>query len=300
MAEHLRVPHLMGLLQPFSRTREFPYCGAPTIPLGGLYNRATYILTEQISWMAGRKWTNRWRETSLGLPPLPLRTPFTELYRSGEPFIYGFSEHVIPRPGDWPPTHEITGYWYLDEAESWTPPPDLLDFLASGTKPVYMGFGSMAGEVAEQMTDIAVEAVTRTRQRAILLGGWAANTERAFPDSVYVLDSAPHDWLFPQVAAVVHHGGAGTTAAGLRAGVPTVVVPFFADQPFWGRRVQSLGVGPEPLSPKRLSSLMLADAMTHVVSDSETRKRAVALGKRIRAEDGLGKAADRVLEFFRG
>jgi UDP:flavonoid glycosyltransferase YjiC (YdhE family) len=300
MAERLEVPHLMGLLQPFSRTWEFPYCGGPSISLGGFYNRWTYVLTEQIAWMAGRTWTNRWRKHSLGLPTLPLRTPFTKLYRTGEPFIYGFSEHVIPRPRDWPSTHEITGYWFLDEKELWSPPPGLVDFLASGPKPVYIGFGSMAGEVAEKLTDVSVEAVNLANKRAVFVGGWAANTDRAFPDSVYSLDFAPHDWLFPRMAAVVHHGGAGTTAAGLRAGVPTVVVPFFADQPFWGRRVHALGVGPMPMSMKNLTGRGLADAISHTASHSEIQRNASDLGKRIRTEDGVGKAVERVIDLFCG
>ena len=298
MAEMLSVPRMMGLLQPFSRTREFPYCVMPELPLGGLYNKATYLFAEQLSWMTGRGWVNRWRKESLGLGPLPIRSPFSRVYLDEEPFLYGFSEHVIPRPRDWPTCHQITGYWFLDEGDSWVPPPELLDFLSSGSKPVYIGFGSMAGRKAEEITDITVEAVTRAGQRAILLGGWADAGDRTLPDSIYSIPSAPHDWLFPKMAAVVHHGGAGTTAAGLRAGVPTLVVPFFADQPFWGKRVNALGAGPQPIARKELTSEKLAAAITQAISDPLIEQGAAAIGEKLRKEDGVDRGVEMILSHF--
>ncbi|MGD8727920.1 MAG: glycosyltransferase [Gemmatimonadales bacterium] len=298
VAEQLGVPHAMGLLQPFTRTRAFPYCLAPAATLGGTLNWWSYVLAEQVAWLAGRKWTNRWRTQSLGLDALPWRTPFSHLYATGEPFIYGFSEHVVPRPRDWPPTHEITGYWFLDEDSNWSPPPDLADFLSSGPPPVYVGFGSMTGQVAEELTAVALEAVTLAERRAVLVGGWATLVDRDLPDTVFAMDAVPHRWLFPRMAAVVHHGGAGTTAAGLRAGVPTVVVPFFADQPFWGGRVHALGAGPKPLPRKRLTSQKLAAAITHAASDPEIGRRASRIGDKLRAEDGVGRAVERVIAYL--
>ncbi len=138
----------------------------------------------------------------------------------------------------------VTGYWFLDPVDEWTPPADLLEFLQAGAPPIFIGFGSMSPRNPEAMTQVILQALARTQQRAIILSGWGGLHSGDLPDSVYMLDSIPFSWLFPRVAAVVHHGGAGTTSAGLRAGVPSIIVPFFADQPFWGQRVADLGVGP--------------------------------------------------------
>jgi UDP:flavonoid glycosyltransferase YjiC (YdhE family) len=184
----------------------------------------------------------------------------------------------------------VTGYWFLDRPDDWRPPAALVDFLADGRPPIYVGFGSMAPADAERLTALALDALARADQRAVLLAGWAGLGRTAASDRVLVVDAVPHDWLFPRVAAVVHHGGAGTTAAGLRAGVPAVVVPFFADQPFWGERVWRLGVGARPIQRKALTTEQLAAAIRHVVADRPTRERAAALGERVRAEDGVWTA----------
>jgi len=299
VAEKMGIPHVMGLLQPFTRTRAFPCTAFPPLPLGGAYNRWSYILAEEMAWQTGRDWVNRWRQDSLGLEPMPRWRAFSRFYSGNEPFLYGFSEHVIPRPVDWPETHEISGYWFLDGAKSWSPPPRLLDFLDSGPPPVSVGFGSMAGLQAQRLLDTVLGALAQTGRRAVLLGGWAGVGSRGLPETVLQLEAAPHQWLFPKVSAVVHHGGAGTTAAGLRAGKPSVVVPFFADQPFWGRRVHELGVGPPPLRRKRLSPRHLADAIDRAVSDPDMKTRAAALGEKIRAEDGVGRAVELVLKYLR-
>jgi UDP:flavonoid glycosyltransferase YjiC (YdhE family) len=167
-----------------------------------------------------------------------------------------------------------------------------VDFLQSGPPPVYIGFGSMAGRDPERRAEIALEALKRSGQRGVLLTGWGGLQPRDLPDDVYAVDSVPHDWLFPQMAAVVHHGGAGTTAAGLRAGTPTVIVPFFGDQPFWGRRVAELGVGPAPIPQKQLSVERLAAAIRTAAGDPAMRARAQELGRRIRQEDGVARAVE--------
>ena len=169
---------------------------------------------------------NRWRRDVLGLPPLRLG-PFGRIHRE-VPILYGYSPTVLPRPDDWPHQHQVTGYWFLDRPGDWGPPPALVDFLADGPAPVYVGFGSMAPADAERLTAVALEALARTDQRAVLLAGWAGLGRAASSDRVLVVDSIPHDWLFPRMSALVHHGGAGTTASGLRAGVPAVVVPSSA------------------------------------------------------------------------
>ena len=166
------------------------------------------------------------------------------------------------------------------------------DFLEAGSPPVYIGFGSMSSREPEATTRLVIEALRRVGQRAILLSGWGGLQKTDLPDMVFMGESLPHAWLFPRVAAVVHHGGAGTTAAGLRAGVPSITVPFFGDQPFWGRRIAELGVGPEPIPRRRLTVERLASAIQQAVGDDGMRLRAAKLGARIRAEDGIAGAVE--------
>ena len=298
VAEMMNVPNLYLILQPLTRSRESPSFLAPALPLGGIYNRLTYVLTEQLFWQMVRAPINQWRRESLHLNPMPFRGPFDLLYQQHTPFIYGFSQFVVPRARDWPDWHHITGYWFLDDADDWSPPASLIGFLSDGPKPVYIGFGSMSGRTAQQLADLAISAVQLAGQRAILLGGWAQAHERDLPDSIYAIESAPHAWLFPQMAAVVHHGGAGTTAAGLRAGVPSGITPFFGDQPYWGQRVHALGVGPKPIMRKALTAQRLAAAITQAVTDEEMRRRVTQLGEQIRIEDGISTAVKVIEEYL--
>lgn len=298
VAEMMRVPSMFALLQPFTRTREFPSIALPSRSLGGWYNWLTHRLSEVLIWQMGRADFNRWRSESLGLDPIPFSGPFNRIYEQREPYLYGFSEHVVPRPHDWPDWHTITGYWFLDDQSDWSPPGGLGDFINGGSKPIYIGFGSMSGPIARQLTDVVIEAVSLAKVRAVLLGGWAQIHDQELPDHFYALESAPHAWLFPRMAAVVHHGGAGTTGSGLRAGVPSVIVPFFADQPYWGRRVHALGAGPKPVLRRELTAQRLAGAIIDALTNEEYRQRAAGLGEKIRAEDGVARAVsvvDRIM-----
>ncbi|MEJ2600165.1 MAG: glycosyltransferase, partial [Anaerolineales bacterium] len=172
-------------------------------------------------------------------------------------------------------------------------------FLDSGDPPVYVGFGSMAGSHPEKLATLVLKALAKSGQRGLLLTGWGGMQALSVPDSVFVVDSAPHGWLFPRMAAVVHHGGAGTTAEGLRAGVPTVILPFAVDQAFWGQRVKALGVGPEPIPFKKLTVDKLAHAIQEAVTQSEIKRRAASLGQAIRSEDGVGNAV-RIIKQYLG
>ncbi len=170
------------------------------------------------------------------------------------------------------------------------PPQALVEFLQAGPPPVYVGFGSMSNSKPEETTRLVLEALAKTHQRGIILSGWGGMHANDLPDSVFMLESVPFSWLFPRMAAVVHHGGAGTTAAGLRAGVPSIVIPFFADQPFWGRRVAELGVGPTPIPLTKLTVDRLSQAIQTAVSDTAMRQRGAELGAKIQAEDGIANA----------
>jgi UDP:flavonoid glycosyltransferase YjiC (YdhE family) len=224
------------------------------------------------------------------LAAAPFWGPFNADCLQGCPILYGYSPSVIPKPSDWDDHTHVTGYWFLDPDDDWTPPAALAEFLQAGPPPVYVGFGSMSSRKPEQTADLILRAIAQAKQRAIMLSGWGGLHKEDLPDTVLMVDSVPFSWLFPRVAAVVHHGGAGTTSAGLRAGVPTVVIPFFGDQPFWGQRVAELGVGPAPIPRRRLTAERLAQAMLRAVTDPAMRQHAANLGARIRAEDGIAGA----------
>ncbi len=293
VAEALGVPSYQAALQPATPTREFPiFPLAGKREWGGTYNRLTYTLYEQLTWQALRPVINRWRKETLGLPTIPMLRSFKEFRAQRVPQLYGFSAAVVPKPRDWPEWHHITGYWFLDRPAEWQPPADIVDFLEAGPAPVYVGFGSMIAKDPAELFELALEALRRAGRRGVLSTGWMGADHADLPDDVFGIESIPHDWLFPQMAAVVHHGGAGTTATGLRAGVPSIVAPFFADQPFWAHRVKVLGVGPAPVPQKRITAERLAHAIQAATSDDGMRARAVSLGERIRSEDGVRTAVE--------
>ena len=285
-AEALGVPAVLGaLVAQLVPTASFPTVGLPAGP--GLYNRATYRLTLSVARRFLAPYLRGWR-AERGLPPRRTDVLHTT---AGDPVpvLHAISPHVVPPPPDWPETATMTGYWFLD-ARDQALSPDLDAFLDAGDPPVYVGFGSMPSRHPERLAAVVVEALGRAGVRGVLASGWGGLAPGDLPPTVHLIESAPHDALLPRVAAVVHHGGAGTTAAGLRAGRPTVVCPFFGDQPFWGSRVEALGVGPPPLPRKRLRADRLAAAISEVVTNASMRHRAEKLGRAIRAEDGVGTA----------
>jgi sterol 3beta-glucosyltransferase len=203
------------------------------------------------------------------------------------PVLYAFSPLVVPKPPDWNASIRLTGYWVLPADAAWRPPAALDAFLGAGPAPVYIGFGSMTPTRADRLTAIAVDALAAAGQRGVLLGGWGAFGEGDLPSTVIAVRDVPHEWLLPRMRAIVHHGGAGTTGAALRAGVPSIVVPLGFDQPFWGRRVYALGVGPRPISRRRLTAAWLAQAIQTATTDGAMRARAADLGTALRAEHGV-------------
>ena len=294
-AEKLEIPAVIAPLYPlFLPTAAYPNLGLAPLNLGTsltrAYNRGTHRIVRSIVRGISTRYFSDWRAEH-GLLPL---SRGHGILRDGTGraavFMNAWSEHVAPNPPDWPDDVETTGYWFLDSRQDWTPPPDLAAFLDDGPPPVYVGFGSMASRHPERTTQLVLDAVAQSGARAILASGWGGLTPDDVPDSVFRLEDAPHDRLFPRCAAVVHHGGAGTTAAGLRAGRPTVICPFFGDQPFWGRRVHELGAGPEPIPQKKLTASKLASAIQAATETPSIRESARDLGRRIREEDGVGRA----------
>ena len=244
-------------------------------------------------WNFLRPATNRARRDVLALPPLPAINPTRELDRHGWPVLCAYSRHVCPLSQDSIAGSHLTGYWFLDSEPDWTPGPALTAFLDAGAPPVYVGFGSMAHRSPNETMELVAAALARAGQRGIIAAGRREAAPILTAPHTHVLDEAPHEWLFGRVSAAVHHGGAGTTAAGLRAGIPMVIVPFgVPDQPIWGECVQQLGVGPRPLPRRDLSVERLSDAILEVTGNPAMRHRAAALGVRIRAEDGVARAVE--------
>ena len=292
LAEKLDVPFMQAYLVPFTPTGAFPGVLLPVaMPrLGGGFNRLSHRLVRQVMWQGSRAADNLARRQVLDLPTAPLFGPFGSARLRRLPVLYGFSPAVVPAPADWDANTHVTGYWFLDSAAGWTPPPALASFLADGPPPVYVGFGSMASRQPEETADLVLRALAETGQRAVMLSGWSGLQADRLPPSVIMVESVPHAWLFPRVSAVVHHGGAGTTAAGLRAGVPAILIPFFGDQGVWAGRVRALGVGPAPIPRRELTAARLAEALRQAITDEALRRRAADLGATIRAEDGVGRA----------
>ncbi|MBN2472344.1 MAG: glycosyltransferase family 1 protein [Anaerolineae bacterium] len=299
IARERGIPEIFAQMYPmFFETGAFPALMFPEIPaFSAAYNRFSHRLYRAL-FRGGNQIAYAMLQSSHPeLPPLA-GWPWEG---ANQPLsLFGYSPHVIPRPDDWPPFVHVTGYWMTDEAGDWQPPDALADFLTDGPPPVYVGFGSMVTAEVDRLTALVLEALRLAGQRAVLLGGWAGLGGADLPDTVLRIDSAPHDWLFPRMAAVVHHGGVGTTAAGLRAGVPSVVVPFAADQMFWAQQVARLGVGPRPISRKLLTAESLAYALRIAASHAPMRARAAALGMRMRAEDGVAHAVDRITAYLNG
>ncbi|MFZ5809297.1 MAG: glycosyltransferase [Chloroflexota bacterium] len=296
IAEALHIPIINVEPTPLLPTKAFP---APSWPiqrnLGGVHNYLSGMAMLQVVWLWYRPFVNRFRRR-VGLPAYSALR-FYRQFRS-TPLLSAYSSAIIPHPEDWPDSVHVTGYFFLDPLSDWQPSPELKAFLEGGDPPIYIGFGSMAGGKPEQLAGLVLEALDLSNQRGLLLTGWGGLRTGVVPRNVFVVDSAPHHWLFPRMAAVVHHGGAGTTAEGLRAGVPAVIVPFILDQPFWGARLKALGLSPAPIPQKRLTAERLANAIRMAVTNVEMQERARLYGKLIRSEDGIGKAVEIVQRYF--
>jgi UDP:flavonoid glycosyltransferase YjiC (YdhE family) len=253
-------------------------------------NGWSHHLAQQMMWQTTRAADNKARTQVLQMAPAPLGGPFAALARQAQTILYGYSPQVLPPPRDWDDYIHVTGYWFLEPLAGWEPPVDFVNFLQAGPPPVYIGFGSMPSRKPEETANLVLQALAHTGQRGVLSSGWGGLKKENLPETVFMIGSMPHSWLFPQMAVVVHHGGAGTTAAGLSAGIPSVVTPFFGDQPFWAQRVYELGVGPKPIPRQRLTVDRLAESIRWAVSDVVMRKSAASLGERIRAENGIARA----------
>jgi UDP:flavonoid glycosyltransferase YjiC (YdhE family) len=298
LADALDIPLMVASVIPLTRTREFPMLAFPR-RFAGLpgYNALTYRLAEQMLWRLFYPSINRWRKRDLGLGKANWSGYFDQLGTPKVPILNGFSSQIVPRPGDWGRSVHQCGYWFPD-SEDWEPPDDLSAYLEQGDPPVFVGFGSMPVRDIDAMVATLQQALNACGRRAVVGAGWSGLSEGKRSDRVFVIQYAPYEWLFPRMAALVHHGGSGTTAFGVRSGIPALVTPFLFDQFYWGERLAALGIAPRPIPYKRISAKNLAAALEQMLGDREMRKKAGQMGVRIQAEDGISEAVRFIQTFI--
>ncbi|CDP19628.1 unnamed protein product [Coffea canephora] len=288
VAEALGVPIHIFFTMPWTPTCEFPHPLARVPQSAGYW--LSYIVVDLLVWWGIRGYINDFRKKKLKLSPIA----YFSMYHgsiSDLPTGYMWSPHIVPKPHDWGPLVDVVGYCFLNLGSKFEPSENFVNWIQSGLKPIYIGFGSMPLEDPKKTTEIILEALTNTGQRGIIDRGWGDLGSVETPENVFLLVDCPHDWLFPQCSAVVHHGGAGTTATGLRAGCPTTIVPFFGDQFFWGDRVHQRGLGPAPIPISELSAETLSDAIRFMLQP-EVKSLAMELAKLLENEDGVATAVD--------
>lgn len=292
IAEKLGIPYFRAFTMPWTRTRAYPHAFImPENKMGGAYNYMTYVMFDNIFWKATAHQVNRWRNKTLGLP----NTGLEKMQPNKVPFLYNFSPSVVAPPLDFSDWVRVTGYWFLDEGGDYEPPQELRDFIqkarADGKKIVYVGFGSIIVNDPAKMTQEVIDAILKADVRCILSKGWSdritgrdeptrpLTEEPTMPPEIHVIKSAPHDWLFRQIDAAAHHGGSGTTGASLRAGIPTIIRPFFGDQFFFASRVEDLGVG---VWVKKWGTKSFGRALWEVTRNERMIVKARQLGEQIR------------------
>ena len=271
----------------FTPTDDYPNVTLPNLKFLHL-NRLTHILSQKLAWWGSKLGFEQVCRRA-GLPKRKLYWPFdNDPVRPQTPILCAWSPSVIPPSRDWPDHVSVTGWYFLNPNQRYSPSDELHMFLETGNPPVCVSFGSMVNREAERIDGIVRESLAYTGNRGILLTGWSQVKHQSSERFLY-LDAVPHDWLLPQCKMIVHHGGAGTISAGLQAGIPNIVVPFTVDQPFWGQKVHFIGAGPMPIPVKNLSTKKL----TQAILEAEThafRERAARIGHKIGSEDGVGVA----------
>jgi UDP:flavonoid glycosyltransferase YjiC (YdhE family) len=298
IAERLGIPLHMMFTMPYSPTQAFPHPLANIKPQKSNVNESyinfmSYPLVEMMTFQGLGDLVNNFREKTLGLEPVSQIWAPGALYRMKVPYTYIWSPSLVPKPKDWGPEIDIGGFVFLELASDFKPPQDLQDFLDAGEQPVYIGFGSIVVDDADAFTKMIFKAVELAGVRALVNKGWGGlgGEGNDTPDNIFMLGNTPHDWLFPRVKAVVHHGGAGTTAMGLKCGKPTMIVPFFGDQPFWGSMVADAKAGAHECIPyKKLNAERLAEGIKQCLLE-ESKVNAQKMADSIAAEgDGAENA----------
>jgi UDP:flavonoid glycosyltransferase YjiC (YdhE family) len=304
LVDVIGIPCVQWDIYPFTRTREFPSLFVLNIfrRLPGLglmlaksprMNAWTHRGFERIVFDMSVRLINSYRQDRSQIPPLMDTTPFPGERQTPATVLYGFSP-LIAAPRDWPETHYVTGYWYLDSPHGWQPSADLLRFLDAGDPPICFSFASKGRKATAVTLPVSLAALAQTRYRAILLRGKEDSTaiNMALPENVFLADEIPHEWLFRQVAAVVHQADTTTTGEVLRAGIPSVIILVGRGKLFWADRLHKLGVCPAPIPKGRLTPSKLATTINATVADPRFSKQAQALARQIETEDGVARAVE--------
>ena len=292
IAEKYKIPCIQTQYFPMDPNPEMPIAFLPALGNSRLWNLLSYRIGYAFISLMEICYVSPWRKKQ-GLPRKGFHTkPDYRVGKNRIPVIYNCNPPLFPHPDNWSSNIYTTGEWLEKTATEYTPSPELTAFLNAGEKPVCIGFGSTVSENMEKTFRLICEAVDKASVRAIILGGWSGFRKEDLPENIFCMDRAPHDWLFRQVCAAVHHGGAGTTKSSLRAGLPTLIIPFGNDQPFWGARVHACSCGPKPLHRKKLTADALAERLRDLTQNEAYRKNAAALGEKMRSENGVSEAAD--------
>ncbi len=305
IAEKLRIPSIKIGLVPYSPTKKFPSLYvSPLMELGSIGNLGSYRIATIVIWIFMHQVVNDFRQKVLGLQPFPSwkGPPRSFLNQPGgneTPLLYAFSEELLPKPADWGANIHVTGHWTHPIDGEWIPSAELLNFLDRGDPPVYLGFGSMINQDAQETYQMIHQALKICGKRGIISAGWSEMEKVSESDDLFLLKTnTPHEWLFPQTCATVHHGGIGTTLNSLKAGVPSIIVPFNYDQPFWGRQVYRIGAGPKPIPKQKLSAENLALAIQSSVEDKKMMKTVITIRNKMDLEDGTGYSIRVIKEFM--
>lgn len=299
VAQALDIPSILATPFPMTPTKDYPaLIFYDSVRWGKTFNLLTHMIFQQVMWQTSKAPIKQFWKNKFGNVPHNFANPFAQQPDKNDLTLVACSNYVFHQPQDCSKEVHHTGYWFLDE-DNWSPSDQLQEFLQAGTPPVYVGFGSLGSrERATQTTELVLAALERSGQRGVLATGWGGLTKvKEIPENIFIVESIPHAWLFPKMSAIVHHGGAGTTAAALRAGVPSVIIPHANDQFAWGKRVEELGVGAKPIPRKQLTVEKLATAITAALNE-EVKAKAIALGKKIQLENGTKVATKLIIDYL--
>lgn len=300
IAQSSEIPSILATPFPMTPTREYPaLVFYNSVRLGKTFNLLTHLLFERVMWQTSKVTIEQFWQRKFNCIPPNFVNPFSFHKSQNHLTLVSCSNYVFPRPSDWSKQIYNTGYWFLEQQNDWLPSPKLKQFLQAGKPPVYVGFGSLGNpKKAIETTKLAIDAINRSGQRAILATGWGGMIElEEISDNIFILKNVPHSWLFPQMSAIVHHGGAGTTAAALKAGIPSIIIPHANDQFAWGKRVYELGISPEPITRKQLTAKKLSIAIDRALQE-DIKSEARIFGNKIQLENGVEKAAELITNFL--
>lgn len=300
IAECLKIKKIPVLFQPLHPTRQFP---CPVITrtedLGQSLNLLSWSLFELSQWIPFRNEINQWRVRQLGLPKISENYFYlNRIIKEEELVVYPISSSFFIKPVDWDKNIFLSGFFFLENSNSWRPSNELSEFLSRGDKPIYLGFGSM---VSSKLADIYahfIDFITKNRLRAIISTGWSNFLPKSPSDSILVIKEAPHDWLFQRVSSAIHHGGLGTTAAVIKAGIPNLAIPFAFDQNLWGSMSFKAGLGPKPIALKKYRKDLFEEALWDLLNNHTFITRSRDLSLKIQEEKGVEKATEKILDLF--